>query len=567
MIRRIAHKELVDTVRDGRFLVLATVVLAISVASLVAGWKHYRDVQSQHDEARRATRAQWLDQKPKNPHSAAHYGVYAFKPKSRLSMVDTGIDPYVGVAAWLEAHKQNEFKYRPAQDRTALQRFGELTAAEGFLVLVPLFIVLITFNAFSGEREQGTLRQLLSLGVRPRDLIAGKALGVAMALGLVLVPATAIGVIGLALTSEFGALADDAWRAASLGVVYLLYFATLVAIGLAVSARARTSRVALIVLLSFWFVNSLIASRAVSDLAGALYPTPSAVAFQSAMNQDLSDSTDVERRLQQRRDELMRQYNVTTMDAVPINFAGVSLQEGEEHGNEVFDRHFGRLFATYERQNRVLQLAGVAAPLLPMRTLSMALAGTDFAHHRAFVDAAEGYRRMIQREMNGDIEQHAKPGEIYNAGPELWAKVPDFAYERPGASWALAHNVSVSALWAPGCSLRWHSRSVARAACRWSDAWSGLSFVTNGACLPPRVRCGWSSGFSPWLSATARSTAFAGCNSSRRQSTRRAVRSAIALPCKTRRSRASTAVSSRCRLLRIREIRRPPGVVSARVTR
>jgi ABC-2 type transport system permease protein len=76
-------------------------------------------------------------------------------------------------AAWLEAHKQKELKYRPAQDRTAVQRFGELTAAEGFLVLLPLFIVLVTFGAFAAEREQGTLRQLLSLGVSRRDLAWG----------------------------------------------------------------------------------------------------------------------------------------------------------------------------------------------------------------------------------------------------------------------------------------------------------------------------------------------------------------------------------------------------------
>jgi ABC-2 type transport system permease protein len=441
MISRIARKELVETLRDGRFRVLAGVVLAISVASLASGWKHYSDVQTQHEEARRATRAQWLDQGQKNPHSAAHYGVYAFKPKSRLSMVDTGIDPYVGVAAWLEAHKQNEFKYRPAQDRTALQRFGELTAAEGFLVLLPLFIVMVTFNAFSGEREQGTLRQLLSLGVRPRDLMAGKAIGVAMALGLVLVPATILGVVGLSLTSEFGALADDAWRGGALTGVYLVYFAVLVAIGLGVSARAKSSRVALVLLLAFWFSNSLIAARAASDLAAALHPTPSAVAFQSAMEKDLSNSTELERRLEQRRKELLQRYNAASLDVVPVNFSGISLQEGEEHGNEVFDHHFGRLFATYQAQDRVQALTGVAAPLLPMRTLSMALAGTDFAHHRAFVDAAEGYRRMIQRVMNVDIAEHAKPGAVYTAGPELWNKVPEFIYQAPSARQVLEQNV------------------------------------------------------------------------------------------------------------------------------
>jgi ABC-2 type transport system permease protein len=440
MTSRIARKELLDTLRDGRFRVLATVVLAISIASLAAGWKHYRDVQAQHEQARQATRAQWLNQPKKNPHSAAHYGVYAFKPKNRLSMVDTGIDPYVGVAAWLEAHKQNEFKYRPAQDRTALQRFGELTAAEGFLVLLPLFIVLVTFNAFSGEREQGTLRQLLSLGVRPRDLLAGKALGVAGALALVLVPATIVGVIGLALTTEFGALANDASRTLILGLMYLLYFATLVALGLGVSLRAKSSRAALVILLALWFGNSLLASRAASDLAGALYPTPSAAAFQAAMARDLSDARDIEQRLQRRREELMRRYNASTMDAVPINFSGISLQEGEEHGNEVFDKHFGGLFETYAQQNRVQQWAGVAAPLLPMRTLSMGLAGTDYAHHRAFVDAAETHRRMMQRVLNSDITEHSKPGEVYLAGNDLWNRIPDFVYDAPAVSWVLAQN-------------------------------------------------------------------------------------------------------------------------------
>jgi ABC-2 type transport system permease protein len=441
MISRIARKELLDTLRDGRFRVLAVIVLAISLTSLAAGWTHYRDVQRQHEEARRATRTQWLNQPNKNPHSAAHYGVYAFKPKSRLSMVDTGIDPYVGVAAWLEAHKQNEFKYRPAQDRTAVQRFGELTAAEGFLVLLPLFIVLSTFSAFSGEREQGTLRQLLSLGVRRTDLMMGKAVGITGALALVLIPATTAGVTGLALTSEFGGLANDVPRTLLLALVDLAYFATLVAVGLGVSARAKTSRSALVVLLSFWFANSLIAPRAASDLAGALHPTPSAVGFQSAMDKELSDYKEVEERLQKRREELMRRHNTTSMDAVPINFSGISLQEGEEHGNEVFDRHFGRLFSIYDQQNRVYQMSGVAAPLLPMRTLSMALAGTDFAHHREFVGAAEDYRRMMQRVMNGDIAEHAKPGVVYTAGRGLWASVPDFQYDAPGAGWVLSQNV------------------------------------------------------------------------------------------------------------------------------
>jgi ABC-2 type transport system permease protein len=156
MLWIIARKELLETLRDGRFRTAAAVVIALTLASLGAGWKHYRDVSAQHEEARRGTRAQWLQQPKKNPHSAAHYGVYAFKPTSQLGIVDTGVDPYVGVAAWL-AHKQNEFRYRPAQDRTAVQRFGALTAAESLQAILPLFIILMAFPAFAGERETGTL--------------------------------------------------------------------------------------------------------------------------------------------------------------------------------------------------------------------------------------------------------------------------------------------------------------------------------------------------------------------------------------------------------------------------
>lgn len=303
----------------------------------------------------------------------------------------------MGVAVWLEAHKQNDFKYRPAHDRTAVQRFGEMTGAEVLQVLLPPFIVLMTFSAFAGEREQGTLRQLLSLGVNRRDLTLGKALGVSAALGLILAPATVFGVMALTLSSDEGLLAGDPGRAALLGVIYLAYFAILIAVSLGASARAKSSRLALVVLLTFWFANSLVATRAVSDVASALYPTPSSVEFQKALDVDMNRPGEMERRLNQRKAELFKRYNVNNVDALPIAFAGVSLQEGENHGNEVFDRHFGALFDRFEQQNRVYQLGGLAAPMLAVRSVSMGLAGTDFQQHRHFAAAAENYRRGIQR--------------------------------------------------------------------------------------------------------------------------------------------------------------------------
>lgn len=444
MITRIARKEFTEMLRDGRFRWATAIVFGLLLAALLMGGKHYRDIKRQHDLAQAETRDQWLKQPAKNPHSAAHYGIYAFKPKMLPAMLDRGVDPFVGQSVWLEAHKQNEFKFRPAQDATAVQRFGELTAATVLQLLLPLLIVLLSFSAFAGEREQGTLRQLLSLGVRKTDLVWGKALGVTGALSILIVPATIIGVIALALVSDDGLLGASASRMAWMCVSYLLYFGVFIGVSLAVSAKAKSAQMALVVLLAFWIVNGLIAPRAVADIAKRAYPTPSAFDFQQTMDREMQSGPDghdsADKRTEALKQKVMKQYGVDKMEALPINFAGVSLQESEEHGNVVFDKHYGALWNRFGQQNRLKQLAGFVAPMLAMQSLSMGLAGTDFAHHRDFAAAAESYRRMLIKKMNDDMTVNAVNKDFtYLAQPALWQTVEDFHYEAPSTIWALGN--------------------------------------------------------------------------------------------------------------------------------
>lgn len=444
MVAIIARKEMLEMFRDGRFRLAAGVVLALLLASLGAGWKQHADLEAQHEAAQQSERRNWLAQAPKNPHQGAHYGVYVFKPKSQLSMVDTGIEPYVGVSVYLEAHKQNAFKFRPAEDAsTSIQRFGELNAALVLQLLVPLLIVLLTFATFAGEREQGTLRQVLSAGVTSRALAAGKALGVGVALAAVLVPAIVIGVAALALTSAEGLLAADVARAGLMAATYAVYFLIFIGVSLAVSARARSTRGALVTLLAFWMVNGLIATRGFADIAGYLHPTPSDVAFDTALQADLAETTALDAKLDGIKNALFRQYGVRSLDALPVNFRAISLQEAEEHGYAVFERHFGAVFDAFERQDGVYEWGGLVAPLLAVRSLSMGLAATDLAHHRDFTVAAEAYRRTIIKHMNDDILVHpVKAGDEYLAGSSLWRSVPPFHYEAPNAGWAVRRHLT-----------------------------------------------------------------------------------------------------------------------------
>lgn len=453
MIARIARKERLEMWRDGRFRWASGVVLALLAVALLTGVTGTRALATEHAAAQEAMRGFWVNQGAKNPHSAAHYGLWVFKPKMPLAFVDHGVDEYTGVTTWLEAHKQNEFSRRPAMDQASVARFGEWTAAAVLQLLIPLLIVMLAFPAFAGERESGTLRQLAAIGVPMRTLMLGKAAGLSSALAAVLIPATLLGVGTLALGA--GAQADDLLRFGLMGLTYLAYFAVVLVVALAVSARAPTARVALLILLALWTVNSLVAPRAVADLARRRYPTPSSAAFQNAMQRDLESGIDGHNPADARRkaveQQALAEYRAVSLDALPVNFDAIAMQASEEYGNQVYDKHFSALYEQYRAQNTLTQWAGLASPLLAVRSLSMGLAGTDVEQHRHFAIHAEQYRRGLIKWTNNYFRDNTRTGEWdWKAPPELWAKYEPFTYDAPNASTALRTQVAalvVVTLW------------------------------------------------------------------------------------------------------------------------
>lgn len=460
MIAKIARKEFTEMIRDGRIRWAAGIVMLLLVAALTLGWQNYRDVRQQQLTAQTADHEQWLQQGERNPHSAAHFGKYAFKPSPPLSFVDRGLNSYTGVAVWMEAHYQNSSRNRPAEDTTTAGRFGELTAATVLQLLLPLLIILLTFSAFAGEREAGTLRQLLSLGVRRSDLAIGKAGGVASALLLLLVPATIIGVIALGLASSVDGTLSSTGRFVVMVLSYLFYFGLFLGVSLAASAWVRTSRVALVWLLGFWIVNGLVVPRVAADVSEAIFPAPSRVEFWRDVNKEMRDGLDGHNPSDRRREELkqrvLAEYQVARVEDLPVNFSGIALQAGEEYGNTIFDKHYARLWEAYERQNRVHEATATLAPLLAIRNISMGVAGTDWAQHKDFARAAEAYRRMLNKQMNLDYAYNSRTGQTYVADQRLWGQAASFEYNAPGLGWVLgnhAWSLALLIVWFVGATL------------------------------------------------------------------------------------------------------------------
>ncbi len=457
MILAIARKEFLDAWRDGRFRIAAAVVVVLLGVALLLAWQQVQRARTERAAATALERENWLNQGEKNSHSAGHYGVYVFKPLAPLSVFDRGLEPFVGTTVFLEAHRQNQAAFLPAQDATSMRRFGELTAAAGLQLLAPLLVILLTFGALAGERERGTLRQVLSLGVLPRDLVLGKALGLGAALAALLLPVAVLGAV--ALTQLPGGEADGGWlRFAWLSGAYALYLAAILAVCLAVSALASTARAALAILLVCWAANAVLAPRLASDFAQLILPTPKLDEFERDMHKALQEGLDGHSPRQQQIQEFARRtlakHGKTRLEDLPFNFNGLVMLESERLAGEVLDHHFGKLWDRLEAQDRTVTWTGLVAPLLGLRSASMALAGTDFTHHRHFSVAAEQHRRDFVRVLKEDMMNNTAGGHHGGTvGRELWEKLPAFRYSPPLPAHALraaTPGLLVLALWAAG---------------------------------------------------------------------------------------------------------------------
>ncbi|OQP59022.1 DUF3526 domain-containing protein [Niastella populi] len=430
---RIAMQEITVVYRSRVILLMAGIILLLVLTAAWGGYRNYQTAKHIRDEAKASKRAQWLQQDPKHPHVAAHFGTFAYKPKTWFSMFDDGLDNYAGAYAYLEPHRQNDFVFKPAEGHGAGIRFGQLSVALVLQLLVPLLVIFMGFSTVTREREQGTLKLLFSYGITLPAIAAGKVIGQYAALMLLLLPVlTLTGAFFVAMTP--GAGSDQALRAWLLLAVYAGYFLLFTLLTVFVSAMAGTGGNSLLILLTVWIVACIIMPKAAANIASDRYPLPAQYSFREGIQRDITQGIDghntSNERAQQMEKKLLQQYKVKTVRELPFNFEGYIMQAGETYSSMVYDKHFHQLQHTLLQQDRFCRLAAIINPYAAVQGLSMGLAATDLNTHIDFQQKTETYRRQFVQKMNEDMMHHSKLGDWdYKASQALYASVPDFQYQ------------------------------------------------------------------------------------------------------------------------------------------
>ncbi|MBT1690481.1 ABC transporter permease [Dawidia soli] len=416
------------------YSILVVMLLVMGYAAY-SGWKAYTQQNSMREHYQRAARASWEENPDKHPHRMAHFGTFAFRIKHPLSVFDVGLESFTGNAVFLEAHKQNTINFSEASFSTGLLRFGEISLAMLLQILLPLIIVFLGFSTIAADRENGTLKILLTQGAGWREILAGKSLGLFALALLVVVPAFAVTILLLAAAGA-PFTADLAGRLAATVLVYVVFLAVVCMVTVAISAGSASSKGALMKLLGWWLLLAVLLPRTSQALGSYFYPAPARVAFDAAIEEDVLRQGDSHNpddpHYKHLRDSVLRVHGVDSVEHLPFNYSGFVMREGERISAEIYQQHVQQLTHLYDKQNSLTTATALVNPFTAIRNLSMALAGTDAEAYQVFQDEAEAYRYALAQKMNAlqmELISNRKPGpkDVPLAIPhDHWKKVPDF---------------------------------------------------------------------------------------------------------------------------------------------
>ena len=449
-LKLIVRKTRQDLIKSKQNLLIAMTVLLFCFLSIGIGFSKYGENLSKVKEYRKETRENWEHRPDKHPHRMAHYGYLVFRIGHPLSIFDNGLDDYLGNVIFLEAHKQNTGNLSEAGSSGILVRFGTFSSSFILQSIVPLVILFLGFGLVAREREDATLKILNVQGASPRDILWGKILGLWQFSLLFLIPVVPVILFAVLMseTTDFGDIAERLSVLFSAYMIYYFFFCTLTVL---LSALSKASSSALISLIGSWLVLVIFLPKGIQFAAQNLYPTPARIAFETEVEEDVLKVGDShnpdDKHFKHIKDSLLAKYNVKTTDALPINYGGFVMKEGEKISSKIYADHLEKLQVQYDRQQKLNEVFGFIDPVMAIKNLSMTASGTDYFAYQQFQGRAEKYRYYLAQRMNDlQIENISNikpaPGEKPAIiSKDNWKRFPDFTYEFTPLRESLLHQL------------------------------------------------------------------------------------------------------------------------------
>jgi len=423
MLTLIVRKEVLNNILSLRFIVTLLLFFILIMGSISMMAANYQKQLTDYSEGQIGTE-QRLKQ-AKDLTEVQMMGLSAEKRPTELSVFSIGLEKQMTRSAtvnlWQEAQAGGS-KY--ANPLFLLYQTPDVTYIVN--IVISILAILFVFDTISGEKEEGTLKLMLSNAI-PRDsILLGKWIGGFVSL---IVPFLLAFFGGLAITTLFAPLAleGDQWlKLLGFLITSLLHISAFFGLGMFISTLTRRSGTSLMVALFAWVILVLTIPNVTPIIARQIQPAPSTgkmVGERQAITRE---------EIQAAQEEIREKQLWGDQDKV---------QERYEEARKRIQKRWERVLDFNRKKiNGQADLAVILSRISPSAAYVYAatqITGTGIADFRAlrqdikrFGGEYEDTMRRIReerRKQTKDIEDQAQRQQIMNAKVDI-EQLPKFRF-------------------------------------------------------------------------------------------------------------------------------------------
>ena len=414
MILNIAFKEFYTNLVSARFAIGFLLCLLLIPLTLVVNINDYKSkvtaYETQQKEAKEKLKIRvWSYLQPR-----------IVRPPESLSILSRGISYQLGNYVDL-TFTAKPFKAQGKagiSDNPLMGTYFSVDFCTILAIVLSLLALLFTYDACSGEREQGTLKQVLSNSMPRSSVLLGKVLGACLTLMPIILFCYLLCALAIVLSLHIMFSADEWLRMGLVLLASILFFATFAFLGLFVSSVFRHSAASIIVCLLAWVFFLFVVPNVSGYVAGSLLETPS----EKALDANTYNFTyEKWREAKKFRGEQPRgafaweDSRPAAGGAIETSGATPVFLEWYRQGNKVVYNHMiesaeGRWLLEKEfvdkqdRQRLLAERLSMVSPSQVFRLLSSSLCRTDVESYKRFMESTHRYREeLIQYLRNGNL--------------------------------------------------------------------------------------------------------------------------------------------------------------------
>ena len=304
MLATIIRKEILEAALSLRFLIAMLLCLVLIPLGTYVNLKEYEQRRSDHQES-----TQLYQQRSKG-NISHNFPAEGYRPPSVLSIFATGLEYFLPNKVVTSRDGNVRMLDESGISNPESLLFGKTDLLFNVSVILSLLAFIFTFNMVSGEREEGTLRLMMSNPVPRWQILLGKLIGNYL---VFLIPFLLSIIIALLILSTSGSVALFSLQMLpsflTILLASLLFILSMFMLGMLISTLTYRSITSMVVLLFLWTILALSLPKISPMLAEVIYPVKS----QQVLDlQKRLIRRDIEKELDQKLRELYDQVVGTT---------------------------------------------------------------------------------------------------------------------------------------------------------------------------------------------------------------------------------------------------------------